>query len=202
MAKPNVLVLTGYGINCETESAHAFEKAGAECEIVHINDLISGKKKMSDFDILMFPGGFSYGDDTGSGNAFARKIKNNLWNDILEFIKAEKLIFLKKFGSMLICRVLFRFENTQFYQCCPCGRLLGFFFGDPPCTRKMSLADHYGGFEAFIMIRALLVKKFINGSDAEILLGILLHGLLPLRAVRVSKILVTALNIGCQVPVS
>ncbi|PIN72894.1 phosphoribosylformylglycinamidine synthase, partial [Candidatus Woesearchaeota archaeon CG10_big_fil_rev_8_21_14_0_10_47_5] len=66
--KPRVLVMSGYGINCEAESAHAFELAGAECEIVHINDLISGKKRMSDFQIMMFPGGFAYGDDTGAGN--------------------------------------------------------------------------------------------------------------------------------------
>ncbi len=87
-----VLIMSGYGINCERESAHAFDKAGAESEIVHINDLISGKKKMSDFDIMMFPGGFSYGDDTGSGNAFANKIKNNLWKDLVEFIDSGKLI--------------------------------------------------------------------------------------------------------------
>ncbi len=88
-----VLIMSGYGINCERESAHAFEKAGAECEIVHINDLISKKKRMADFDILMFPGGFSYGDDTGSGNAFANKLRNNLWPDLIEFINAGKLIF-------------------------------------------------------------------------------------------------------------
>ena len=89
---PKVLIMSGYGINCEIESAHAFEKAGAEYEIVHINDLISGKKKMSDYDIMMFPGGFSYGDDTGSGNAFANKIKNNLWQELIEFINSGKLI--------------------------------------------------------------------------------------------------------------
>ena len=84
--------MSGYGINCETESRHAFELAGAKADIVHINDLISKKKKMSDYNIIMFPGGFSYGDDTGSGNAFANKIKNNLWNELLEFINSGKLI--------------------------------------------------------------------------------------------------------------
>ena len=89
---PKVLIMSGYGINCETESKHAFEKAGAQAEIVHVNELMSGKKRMSDYNIIMFPGGFSYGDDTGSGNAFANKIKNNLWNDLTEFINAGKLI--------------------------------------------------------------------------------------------------------------
>jgi phosphoribosylamine--glycine ligase len=84
--------MSGYGINCETESKNAFELAGAKADIVHINDLISGERKMADYDIIMFPGGFSYGDDTGSGQAFANKVRNNLWNDLLEFIKAGKSI--------------------------------------------------------------------------------------------------------------
>jgi phosphoribosylformylglycinamidine synthase I len=87
-----VLIMSGYGINCENESAHAFEVAGAKTEIVHINDLINRKKDMNDFDIMMFPGGFSYGDDTGSGNAFANKMKNNLWKELQEFINQKKLI--------------------------------------------------------------------------------------------------------------
>jgi phosphoribosylamine--glycine ligase len=89
---PKVLIMSGYGINCETESKNAFELAGAKADIVHINDLISKKKKMSNYDIIMFPGGFSYGDDTGSGQAFANKIKNNLWEDLKQFINQKKLI--------------------------------------------------------------------------------------------------------------
>jgi phosphoribosylformylglycinamidine synthase len=88
----SVMIMSGYGINSEKESAHAFEKAGARCEIVHVNDLIDGLKKMEDYDIIMFPGGFSYGDDTGSGRAFANKIKNNLWQELLSFIRSGKLI--------------------------------------------------------------------------------------------------------------
>lgn len=90
--KPKVLVMSGYGINCEMETSHAFEVAGAESEIIHINDLTGGKKKMKEYNIISFPGGFSYGDDTGSGNAFANKIKNNLWEELLEFIDSGKLI--------------------------------------------------------------------------------------------------------------
>ena len=66
MTKPKVLVLTGYGINCEEEEAFAFNRAGGESQIVHINDVIDGKVKMKDFQILVFPGGFSFGDDTTS----------------------------------------------------------------------------------------------------------------------------------------
>jgi len=78
MAKPKVLILTGYGINCEEETKFAFEKAGAKASLVHINDLIKNKRMLKDYQIMAFPGGFSYGDDTGSGNALAWKIRNHL----------------------------------------------------------------------------------------------------------------------------
>ena len=87
-----VLVLTGYGINCEEETAFAFEKAGAKASIVHVNDLIEKPGQLASFQILAFPGGFSYGDDTGSWNALANKIRNNLWGELVEFIEAEKLV--------------------------------------------------------------------------------------------------------------
>ena len=86
------LVLTGYGINCDEESAFAFEKAGASSKLVHVNDLIKQPGMLKDFDIMMFPGGFSYGDYTGSGNALANKIRNNLWGNLMEFIDSEKLV--------------------------------------------------------------------------------------------------------------
>ncbi len=86
------ILLTGYGINCEEETAFAFKKAGAETEIIHVNDLIASPKRLEEAQILAFPGGFSYGDDTGSGNALANKIRNNLWEQIADFTEAEKLI--------------------------------------------------------------------------------------------------------------
>ena len=87
----DVLVLTGYGINCDEETKFAFDKSGARAEVVHVNDLIGGKKKLSDYQILTFPGGFSYGDDTGSGYALANKIRNHLWNDLEDFVKGNNL---------------------------------------------------------------------------------------------------------------
>jgi len=92
MSHPKVLVITGYGINCEEETAKVFELEGGKPEIVHINDLIDGTKKLSDYQIMAFPGGFSYGDDTGSGNALANRIKNNLPDDFIKFAKEDHLI--------------------------------------------------------------------------------------------------------------
>ncbi len=90
--KPRVLILSGYGINCERETKFAFDLVGGEAEVVHVNDLINKKRKLEDYEILVFPGGFSYGDDTGSGRAMANKIRLNLWDDLLKFIESKKLI--------------------------------------------------------------------------------------------------------------
>lgn len=90
--KPKVLVITGYGINCEEETAEVFRITGGESVIVHINDLIDGTYNMDDFQIMALPGGFSYGDDTGSGNAMANKMKNNLEEKLIKFAKEDKLI--------------------------------------------------------------------------------------------------------------
>jgi len=89
---PRALVLSGYGINCEEETAFAFNQAGMTAQIVHINDLISNNVRLDQFELLAVPGGFSFGDDTGSGNAFAQKLKNHLWEDIVEFIKKDHLV--------------------------------------------------------------------------------------------------------------
>ncbi|NTU74374.1 phosphoribosylformylglycinamidine synthase subunit PurQ [Candidatus Roizmanbacteria bacterium] len=92
MKKPTALVFSGYGLNCEEETAHAFELAGANIEITHINDIIDRASILDDTQILAFPGGFSYGDDTGSGNAFANRVRNHLWDAIHSFIQKDKLV--------------------------------------------------------------------------------------------------------------
>lgn len=92
MAKPKVLVITGYGINCEEETSKCFEMSGGEAKITHVNEVIAGNIKPSDYQIMAFPGGFSYGDDTGSGNAMANKINNNIREEILNFATQDKLV--------------------------------------------------------------------------------------------------------------
>jgi len=47
---------------------------------------------LKDFQIFSFPGGFSYGDDTGSGKALANRIKNNLFDEIMAFIDRDTLM--------------------------------------------------------------------------------------------------------------
>jgi phosphoribosylformylglycinamidine synthase subunit PurQ / glutaminase len=86
------LIMSGFGINSEMETAEVLSRAGMSSDIVHINDLIDGRKRMADYRLLVFPGGFSYGDDTGAGNAYANRVRNNLWNDLEQFLLGDNLV--------------------------------------------------------------------------------------------------------------
>src|SRR3990167_558342 len=90
--KPKVIVMSGYGLNCEEETKFAFEKAGGIADIVHLNYLIASQAMLKDYDILAFPGGFAYGDDTGSGKAYANKFKNHLTKELNEFLARDTLL--------------------------------------------------------------------------------------------------------------
>ena len=56
--KPNILIITGYGLNCEAESRQAWNRAGAEVTLVHLNDLIEQPARLHGAQGLMFIGGF------------------------------------------------------------------------------------------------------------------------------------------------
>ena len=92
MAKPKILVLGGEGINCESETAYAFNQAGGQSEFVHVRDLIASPNNLNNYQILVFPGGFSFGDDTGAGNALANMMKAHLFQDLRRFIDDGKLV--------------------------------------------------------------------------------------------------------------
>ncbi|PZQ44470.1 MAG: phosphoribosylformylglycinamidine synthase [Micavibrio aeruginosavorus] len=85
------LVLAGYGLNSEEETSFAFEQAGFKSAIRHINDLAENPNELNDIQVLCIPGGFSYGDDTGSGNAFAQKMRLTLWDHLKKFVERDTL---------------------------------------------------------------------------------------------------------------
>jgi phosphoribosylformylglycinamidine synthase len=86
------LIMSGFGINSEMETKEVLARAGMDADIIHINDLIAGRNRLSEYRLLVFPGGFSYGDDTGAGNAYANRVRNNLWDDLLEFLDGDNLV--------------------------------------------------------------------------------------------------------------
>lgn len=90
--RPRVMVLRAAGTNCDLETAFAFEYAGAQTELVHINQLVKKEKKLGNFHILAIPGGFTYGDDVASGKILANEFKYKLSADLEKFIRDGKLI--------------------------------------------------------------------------------------------------------------
>jgi phosphoribosylformylglycinamidine synthase len=92
MSNPSVLVLSGYGLNCEDETLHAFTLAGAQGQRIHVNDLLAAPSMLKDTHILAIPGGFSFGDDTGSGNALAARLRERLGDTLLDFVERKRLL--------------------------------------------------------------------------------------------------------------
>ena len=92
MKKPRVIVLKTAGTNCDNETFSAFKMAGADAELAHINELGRAEKFLKDYQILAIPGGFTYGDDIGSGKIFANEIRYKLNEDLKNFINSGKLI--------------------------------------------------------------------------------------------------------------
>jgi phosphoribosylformylglycinamidine synthase len=92
MKEVRICVLTGYGINCDHESAYCFKEVGGDPRRVHVNELISGEVALDDFHILFVPGGFSFGDDIASGKVLANKILTHLKARVEAFVADGRLV--------------------------------------------------------------------------------------------------------------
>ena len=111
---PKALILTGYGINCDYETQHAFNIVGAHAKRVHINDIIDKIENLEDYQIIAFPGGFSFGDDISSAKVLANKIKFNIFSDLQKFIDDGKVIIgiCNGFQAMVKLGILPAFERN------------------------------------------------------------------------------------------
>ncbi|MFH2106342.1 MAG: phosphoribosylformylglycinamidine synthase subunit PurQ [Candidatus Micrarchaeota archaeon] len=86
------IILSGYGLNTEHETKYAIETVGGNAKIVHINELIAQKSQLGDFNLLIIPGGSSFGDHMGAGKILANKLKSKIGNELVEFIKRKNLV--------------------------------------------------------------------------------------------------------------
>ncbi len=88
-----VCILRIEGTNCEQETFESFRRLGAKPEMVHLKQLTSSDirenetRKLSDFQILMIPGGFSSGDYIRAGTIFAARMKSKLRDQLIEFVE-------------------------------------------------------------------------------------------------------------------
>ena len=75
--RPQVAILREQGVNGQVEMAAAFDRAGFACTDVHMSDILSGRRQLSEFVGLVACGGFSYGDVLGAGEGWAKSILFN-----------------------------------------------------------------------------------------------------------------------------
>lgn len=92
MTTVHAVVLRAAGINCDLETQHALELAGAAVQRIHINRLKENPALLDGFQILVLPGGFSYGDDVAAGRILANQILHHLRDAMRTFLEKGKLI--------------------------------------------------------------------------------------------------------------
>jgi phosphoribosylformylglycinamidine synthase subunit PurQ / glutaminase len=80
-----VCVMRVGGTNCDAETQRAFQELGVQAETVHVNELIK-RRNLLDYSVLVFPGGFSFGDYVRSGVIFARHLSAKLGKEMETFI--------------------------------------------------------------------------------------------------------------------
>jgi len=92
MAKVKILILRAPGTNCDVETMFAFEQAGSIVESAHINELLRRKKPLSNYQIMVIQGGFTYGDDISAGKILANELRLKFGEDIQRFVDDGRLI--------------------------------------------------------------------------------------------------------------
>ncbi len=86
-----VCIMRAGGTNCDAETERAFRELGVHAATRHLNELIK-QRSLLDYHILVFPGGFSYGDYVRSGAIFARMINAKLGKQLRMFIDQDRPI--------------------------------------------------------------------------------------------------------------
>jgi phosphoribosylformylglycinamidine synthase subunit PurQ / glutaminase len=92
MSKVRTLMLQAPGTNRDGDTQVAFEMAGAEVDSALVTELFKKEKHLSDYQIMVIPGGFTYGDDISAGKIMANEIKLRLGEDIQRFVEDGKLV--------------------------------------------------------------------------------------------------------------
>jgi phosphoribosylformylglycinamidine synthase I len=86
-----ICVLRVGGTNCDAETGRSFQELGVQAETVHVNEMVR-RQKMLEYDALVFPGGFSYGDYVRAGAIWAKWILARLGRELKAFVDENRPI--------------------------------------------------------------------------------------------------------------
>ena len=88
--KPKALILQAHGSNRDFDVIEALTLAGAEAVGIPLNELRKNKRLLSEFQLLVIPGGFSYADALGAGKLLALDLTSYFANEIAGFVESGK----------------------------------------------------------------------------------------------------------------
>lgn len=87
MTSVRALVLRTAGTNCDGETVRALELAGcAKVELLHLRRVLAEPSRLEDVELVVFPGGFSYGDDVAAGRIFGLELRHGLLPELCAFV--------------------------------------------------------------------------------------------------------------------
>jgi phosphoribosylformylglycinamidine synthase len=104
VSAPPVLVLRTAGTNCDAEAVRAFEMAGGRVAMRHLDEVLGRPALLREAAILVFPGGFTYGDDVASGAVFAVKVRTRLLPELLRAVEGGRLVLGVCNGFQILVR--------------------------------------------------------------------------------------------------
>ncbi|HEY3298923.1 MAG TPA: phosphoribosylformylglycinamidine synthase subunit PurQ, partial [Armatimonadota bacterium] len=88
--KPAVAVLYAPGINCHEETSFALELVGLEGRIVNLHDVLGGDDALTEYQAVIVPGGFSWGDHLGAGRVFGIHLVARLAAQLEQLVDSGK----------------------------------------------------------------------------------------------------------------
>jgi phosphoribosylformylglycinamidine synthase subunit PurQ / glutaminase len=90
MSRPVTAILYAPGTNCHEETVAAIERAGGNASVVPLKDLAGGRARLADYQAVVVPGGFSYGDHLGAGRIFGLLLVARLRDQLAEFLESRR----------------------------------------------------------------------------------------------------------------
>jgi len=111
-----ICVLRVGGTNCDAETKRSFEELGVRAEIVHVNEIVR-RRNLLEYNALVFPGGFSYGDYVRAGAIWAKRILAKLGKELQAFVDDARPVLgiCNGFQVLVEAGLLPAFEGTSAY---------------------------------------------------------------------------------------
>lgn len=111
-----VCVLRVGGTNCDSETKRAFEELNVQADILHAND-VGKRRNLLEYHVLVFPGGFAYGDYVRAGVIWAKWILAKLGRELKAFVDENRPILgiCNGFQVLVEAGLLPGFDGTSLY---------------------------------------------------------------------------------------